>query len=301
MSQSDKRVFISYRRPNSFHAQAVFRELRAHGYDVFIEQGVAFNMARLLNELKARKHFIIILTLNTLDQWNNFSDPLRIEIETAIDHNRHIIPLLMDGFEWHHVPPALLTGKLAMLSGVDGLKISTDGFDEAMVRLRTQFLEGESLSPFAIKEPFTTPEKLMLDTRLYDTPTPNIFISHSTKDAPSFVTPLYQALLATHKYTLFKAPETILAGETWVNAIERGLSNMTYMLLILSPSSVASPWVNLEVETAIERERRGEITIIPVPYIPTNLPLLWGRFQQLVKGNTLKDTVNAILNRIPYT
>ncbi|MCL4255341.1 MAG: hypothetical protein KJ043_16395, partial [Anaerolineae bacterium] len=66
----------------------------------------------------------------------------------------------------------------------------------------------------------------------------------------------------------------------------------------LSPSSIVSSWVKLEVETAIERERRQEVTIIPILYQPCSVPLLWGRYQFLSMGNSLQDTVNAIVNRI---
>ena len=83
----------------------------------------------------------MILTQTALDRCNEPGDWLRREIEIAIDEKRNIVPLLFKGFRFGN--PSVsekLTGKLKSLSHYNGLNVHEDYFDEAMHRLRTQYL-----------------------------------------------------------------------------------------------------------------------------------------------------------------
>jgi len=137
-----KTVFISYRRTNIFHARAIFQDLRANGYDVFMDyesiNSGSFSQI-ILNQIKARAHFVVILTPSALERCDDPNDWLRREIETAIDEKRNIVPLMFEGFDWKDVAPYLV-GKMAVLNGYNSLRIPSDFFDEAMTRLRTRFL-----------------------------------------------------------------------------------------------------------------------------------------------------------------
>ncbi len=138
----EKTVFISYRRTNIFVARAVFQDLRANGYDVFMDyesiNAGAFDQI-IVNQVKARAHFVVILTPSALERCSDPNDWLRREIETAIDYKRNIIPLVFEGFAWKDVDK-YLTGKLSVLNVYNSLNIPADYFDEAMMRLRTRFL-----------------------------------------------------------------------------------------------------------------------------------------------------------------
>ena len=144
MARPEKTVFISYRRKDIAWALAVYQYLADKKYDVFFdytsissgdfEQIIASN-------IKARAHFVLILTPDALDSTSNPEDWLRREIETAIDEKRNIIPLFFDGFTFSS--PAVterLTGKLANISRYNGLDIPSGYFPEAMERLRTRYL-----------------------------------------------------------------------------------------------------------------------------------------------------------------
>jgi tetratricopeptide (TPR) repeat protein len=142
MPQIEKSVFISYRRTNIFHARATFQDLRANGYDAFMDYETmnAGDFEQIIiNQIKARAHFLVILTPSALERCVDPNDWLRREIETAIDYKRNIIPLMFEGFDWVAVRP-YLTGKLATLSNFNALPIPSAYFDEAMNRLRTRFL-----------------------------------------------------------------------------------------------------------------------------------------------------------------
>jgi tetratricopeptide (TPR) repeat protein len=140
----EKTVFISYRRTNSFTARAVYQRLTAKGYDVFFDyEGINSGDFEqiILDHLRARAHFLVILTPSALERCNEPRDWLRREIETAIDEKRNIVPLFFEGFSFGS--PSIrqyLTGKLELLKSYNGLDIPASYFNEAMDRLINRFL-----------------------------------------------------------------------------------------------------------------------------------------------------------------
>src|SRR5688500_7861737 len=140
----EKTVLISYRRTNLPCALFVYQNLTMHGYDVFfdyqsIDSGNFESV--ILDNIRARAHFIVILTPSALENCNNPGDWLRREIETAIDENRNIIPFMVENFDFgsQGVKNAL-TGKLTLLSTYNGLSVPAAYVFEAMERLRKRFL-----------------------------------------------------------------------------------------------------------------------------------------------------------------
>jgi TPR repeat protein len=137
-------VFICYRRTDRWLAWAVFRELVQHGYDVFIDyKGIGpgdFERA-IVDNIRARAHFLVLLTPDALDRCGDPDDWVRREIETALDAKRNIVPLLLDGFRLEAPDAARrLQGSLAPLRRYQGLTVPDGYFEEAMDRLRGNFL-----------------------------------------------------------------------------------------------------------------------------------------------------------------
>lgn len=144
MAQIERTVFISYRRTNMPWALAVYQNLTHHGYDVFFDYESVnsgdFEQIILAN-IKARAHFIVILTPSALERCENPDDWLRREIEAALDHKRNIVPLMLEGFNFGSPTIArYLTGRLVLLKKYNGLNVPVDYFDEAMARLRDKYL-----------------------------------------------------------------------------------------------------------------------------------------------------------------
>jgi hypothetical protein len=106
-----------------------------------------------------------------------------------------------------------------------------------------------------------------------------VFLSHSKIDA-DFALRLANDLRSAG-IPVWKAPESIFKGENWVEAIQRGLTTSTHMLLLQSPAAVQSEWVKFEFNAALTLEKEGKICIIPIDYQPCKLPLFWGMFQQV--------------------
>jgi hypothetical protein len=140
----ERTVFISYRRSNVPWALAIFQNLTQRGYDVFFDfEGIGSGDFErvILENITTRAHFLILLTPSALERCDEPDDPLRREIETALDSRRNIIPLMLEGFDFR--TPAIanrLTGKLATLKRYNALNVPADFFSEAMERLSTKHL-----------------------------------------------------------------------------------------------------------------------------------------------------------------
>ena len=144
MTDAEKTVFISYRRNvSSFIARAIFLDLRANGYDVFmdvesIDSGTFDTI--ILNQIEARGHFVVVLTPGSVERCVEPDDWLRREIEYAMDKQRNIVPVLANGFTFNGTE-RYLTGKLSELYRYNALPLYHEYFDEGMTRLRTRFLK----------------------------------------------------------------------------------------------------------------------------------------------------------------
>jgi len=144
MARIDKTVFISYRRADWSAATLVFQNLSRHGFDVFIDfDGLAsgdFEHA-ILENIRARAHFVVLLTPDALDRCDNLDDWLRREVEAAMAARRNVVPLLLDGFSFEaDAARRHLQGSLAPLSRYNALSVPHGYFDDAMERLRSKYL-----------------------------------------------------------------------------------------------------------------------------------------------------------------
>jgi tetratricopeptide (TPR) repeat protein len=153
----EKTVFISYRRANAPWALAIFQNLTVHEYNVFFDY-MSINSGDfeqiLIQNIRARAHFLILLTPSALERCDDPGDWLRREIEVALDEERNIVPIFLEGFNFSS--PAIaskLTGKLASLNRYNGLNVPVDYFWEAMDRLRTRYL---NVSLDMVLHPVTT-------------------------------------------------------------------------------------------------------------------------------------------------
>ena len=140
----EKTVFISYRRTNLPWALAIYQELTHHGYDVFFDyQSIdSGNFEKvILENIKSRAHFLVILTPSALEKCKEPGDWLRREIETAMDEKRNIVPLMLESFDFGSpLVTQYLTGKLSTLNTYNGLRVYSEYFLDAMDRLRERYL-----------------------------------------------------------------------------------------------------------------------------------------------------------------
>jgi tetratricopeptide (TPR) repeat protein len=166
MSRIEKTVFVSYRRTNASWALNVFHDLTQHGYDAFIDfQGIASGGFErvILENIRARAHFLVLLTPSALEHCGDPKDWLRREIETAMDSRRNVVPVMLDGFDFEAPSNASqLTGQLSALKRYNALRVPVDYFVEAMDRLREKFL---NVPLEAVLNPASAPARLAAEAQ----------------------------------------------------------------------------------------------------------------------------------------
>jgi len=144
MLHVENTVFISYRRKDISWALAVYQYLTAHKYDVFFDYTSIPSgdfEQNILSNIKARAHFLVILTPSALDRCNEPGDWFRREIETALIEKRNIVPLFFDDFSFG--TPSIsknLIGDFGMIKRYNGLEVPPGYFNVAMERLCIQYL-----------------------------------------------------------------------------------------------------------------------------------------------------------------
>ncbi len=147
MLRVEKTIFLSYRRTNFAWTQALFQDLTQHGFDVFFDyEGIASGDFEqiVFEHIRARAHFLVLLTPSALQRCDDPGDLFRREIEEAIARRRNIVPLRLEGFDFGapSIAPRL-TGKLAQLRKYNALSVPTEYFQAAMTKLREKFLSIE--------------------------------------------------------------------------------------------------------------------------------------------------------------
>ena len=123
-----------------------------------------------------------------------------------------------------------------------------------------------------------------------------LFISHATADA-AFAHRLAADLRALG-FAVWIAPASIRPGEQWVAAINRGLEESGVMVLVLTPAAAASPWVQMETNVAIELERAGEMTFVPVLREKGRYPGLWRAYQWVMGEGEYGAVVAGLRERL---
>lgn len=122
------------------------------------------------------------------------------------------------------------------------------------------------------RRPVSTPERAARDPR-------QVFLSHATTDA-EFAHRLKDDLEA-EGWRVWIAPDSIRAGEKWVEAINRGLEESGVFVVALTPEAVASRWVTTETNAAIDLYHVNEIRFITLDVKACTLPVLWRQFQYI--------------------
>jgi hypothetical protein len=114
-------------------------------------------------------------------------------------------------------------------------------------------------------------EKPRIDHR--GTGKPRIFISHSSQDK-SFTDRLASDLKQAELYVWYDTWE-IEPGTSIVSNINTGLQDSDYLVVVFSPNSVSSTWVQQELNAALMTELdQGNIIVLPILYQTCTIPPL---------------------------
>ncbi len=128
---------------------------------------------------------------------------------------------------------------------------------------------------------------------------PSVFLSHNHADKP------FVRRLATDldnqgiNYWLDEAE--IKVGESLIEKIRDGIDKVDYVVVVLSPNSVSSPWVQREVDVAMNQEIMGRrIKVLPLMYRKCDPPgfLLGKRYADFTDDSrysiSLEDLVQSL-------
>ncbi|KAM3723297.1 NAD(+) hydrolase [Dirofilaria immitis] len=140
-------VFISYRRSTGNQLASLIKVLlQLRGYKVFIDVDKLYAGkfdSSLLKNIQAAKHFILVLTPNSLDRLfndHNCEDWIHKELRCAFDHHKNVIPI----FDQHFDFPADtdLPADIRHITRYNGVRWVHD-YQEACMDKVERFIKGE--------------------------------------------------------------------------------------------------------------------------------------------------------------
>lgn len=136
-------IFISYRRTSFDTANLIATRLKAAGYSVFFDleslRSGKFN-EQLFEVIDNCRDFIVVLPLNALDRCVNNDDWVRLEVCHAMQGNKNIIPVMLNGFTWPNPMPKGME-ELCNYQAISASPI--EYFDMAMEKLQRQYLQSK--------------------------------------------------------------------------------------------------------------------------------------------------------------
>jgi len=94
-----------------------------------------------------------------------------------------------------------------------------------------------------------------------------VFLSHSSKDR-HFAEKI-AAVLRDHGVPVWYSATNIVGAQQWQDEIGKALARCDWFLVVLSPHSIKSKWVKLELAYALNAARFDN-RIIPISYKPYN-------------------------------
>ena len=99
-------------------------------------------------------------------------------------------------------------------------------------------------------------------------PHPNeVFLSYSSLDS-SFAKKVAQ-LLRRHRITVWHSESDIVGAQQWYDAIGEALRRCDWFVVLLSPNSIRSVWVERELTFALKQQRYNK-RIVPVVFEACN-------------------------------
>ena len=125
----------------------------------------------------------------------------------------------------------------------------------------------------------------------------DLFVSYSSKDKP-FVERL-AADLIRHGMKIWVDTFEMRIGDSLNKNIQQGISKSGWLGIVLSPDSVASPWVEKELNAALELElEKQSVFVLPLFYRECNIPLFLRDKLYADFRNSYEAGLEALLRKI---
>jgi hypothetical protein len=273
--EKQNKAFISYSRKDEVFAIKLAKELKSEGFPVWLDQLDVQPGARWIedqNMLAECRIFIVILSPSSLA-----SDHVLNEIEFAMDNGHTFLPVLWKDctipLQFRHVKYADFRERNFY-----------DGVNDVMLLLR-EIMEDRTSTAQSIFNPEIEMEiggsvvKKILKSAIEFTHRVNTkntcmtFVSYSRADK-DIVTKLVLALKADG-FPIWMDTINIPPGVPWDNEIEKALTACEFVMVIMTPASVASENVKDEIGYAFRCDKR----FIPIMLEKCDIPLRLHRLQ----------------------
>ncbi|WGM40820.1 toll/interleukin-1 receptor domain-containing protein [Caulobacter sp. NIBR1757] len=127
-----------------------------------------------------------------------------------------------------------------------------------------------------------------------------VFLSHTNADKP-FVRKLRQDLMDRGVEHVWLDEAEIQIGDSLLTKIDQGLRDTRFVAVVLSQKSVGAPWVQQELEIAMNREiGTGEVVVLPLLYEKCDLPgFLKGKlYADFTTGDEYEASLGKLLRRL---
>jgi hypothetical protein len=126
---------------------------------------------------------------------------------------------------------------------------------------------------------------------------PNVFVSHSHRDN-AFTQRLVNDLRTAGADVWVDMTE--VAYDSFVRQINEGMKSCQWLVLIMTPASLASPWVQLQVDAAIARvvqkRMRGIVPIVAESLEEDDIPPLWAPLHRYDATADYAASLSALLH-----
>lgn len=139
VGNSSTDIFISYRRDRGFYlAQLLYIILRQSGKNPFLDTERLKNGRfdkQIYKAIEECRHVIVVLSPGSLAKREDEEDWMRNEITYAMEHDKTIIPVMMEGFRWEKESAGTLDGVLESFPRHEAIEIYPNYFGSAVKNL----------------------------------------------------------------------------------------------------------------------------------------------------------------------
>ena len=128
----------------------------------------------------------------------------------------------------------------------------------------------------------------------------SVFMSHSSADKP--IVRRLAGRIKSAGHTVWLDEEQLHVGDSLVDHLGESVTTADFVVVALSPSSVASPWVRQELNAALaDQIERSQTKVLPVLVRPCEIPpLLRGRIYADVSYERFDEGADALIATLAY-
>lgn len=124
----------------------------------------------------------------------------------------------------------------------------------------------------------------------------NFFMTYSHEDEE--IAKRIATDLRNRGHNVWRDKDNIRFGESLRRAIEKGIQEAHFVLFLLSPWAVKSDWCQRELDIAIEKEKDGKVTVLPIIVKSCAVPLIL-KSRRSLEIKHYEEDIETFLSLLP--